>query len=63
MIIEACRRLGVEPSESVYVGDELVDAMAGTGAGVAGIVIVSNEPDVSGYSAVVIDSVAEIGAG
>jgi len=63
MIVEACRRLGVEPSESVYVGDELVDAIAGTGAGLAGIVIVSHEPDVSGYSAVVIDSVADIRAG
>jgi len=63
MIIEACNRVNMKPGESVYVGDELVDAIAGTGAGVAGIVIVSHEPDVSGYSAVVIDSVAGIRAG
>ena len=62
MIIEACKRLGVKPGDSVYVGDELVDAIAGTGAGVAGIVIVSPEPDVSKYTELVIDSVAGIRA-
>jgi len=60
MIIEACNRLGVVPSESVYVGDELVDAIAGTRAGVAEIIIVSPEPDVSDYTQLVIDSVANI---
>ena len=63
MIIEACRRLDVSPCESIYVGDELVDAIAGTSAGVAGIVIVSHEPDVSEYSVLVIDSVADIRTG
>ena len=60
LIIEACRRVGLKPSMSVYVGDELVDAVAGTGAGVAGIVIVSSVPDVSGYTDLVVGSVADI---
>ena len=62
MIIEACRRLGVEPSNSVYVGDEFVDAVAATRAGCAGVVIVSRLPDVSEYTEYVLDSVAEIRA-
>jgi phosphoglycolate phosphatase-like HAD superfamily hydrolase len=63
MIIEACRRLDMNPCETVYVGDELVDAIAGTSAGVAGIVIVSHEPDVSKYTEIVVDSVADIRTG
>ena len=62
MIVEACRRLRVDPSDSVYVGDELVDAVAGDAAGVAGIVIVSDEPDVSAYTSIVTESVASIKA-
>lgn len=60
MIIESCNRLGVDPADSVYVGDELVDAAAGAAAGVAGIIIVSHEPDVSAYTKLVVDSVAPI---
>jgi phosphoglycolate phosphatase len=63
MIIEACSRLGVKPSDSVYVGDELVDAVAATRAGCAGVVIVSSEPDVSEYDAFIVDSVADINVG
>ena len=62
MILEACNRVGVDPGDSVYVGDELVDAIAGTAAGVAGIIMVSHRPDVSAYSVQVLDSVAHIGA-
>jgi len=62
MIVEACRRLGVDPGDSVYVGDELVDAMAGDVAGVTGIIIVSDEPDVSPYTSIVAESVACIRA-
>jgi phosphoglycolate phosphatase-like HAD superfamily hydrolase len=60
MIIEACKRVGVDPVDSVYVGDEIVDAVAGTAAGLAGIIIVSHTPDVSGYTEHVVDSVAYI---
>ena len=63
MIIEACSRLGVDPGDTVYVGDELVDAIAATRAGCAGVVIVSREPDVSEYDAFVVDSVADIKVG
>jgi phosphoglycolate phosphatase len=62
MIIEACRRLGVETCDSVYVGDEYVDAVAGTAAGVARVIIVSHEPDVSEYTSHVLDSAAYIKA-
>ena len=58
MILEACDRLDVFPSEAVYVGDELVDAIAGSSAGVTEIIIVSREPDVSAFTELVIDSVA-----
>jgi phosphoglycolate phosphatase len=60
MILEACRRLEIDPGDSVYVGDELVDAVAGKAAGVAGIVIVSDESDVSQYSSLLAESVAQI---
>jgi HAD superfamily hydrolase (TIGR01662 family) len=60
MIFEACKRLDVDPCESVYVGDELVDAVAGTRAGCIGVVIVSREVDVSKYTDLVLNSVTEI---
>lgn len=60
MIFEACSRLSIKPKDTVYVGDELVDAIASTRAGCAGVIIVSGEPDVSGYDAIVLESVAEI---
>ncbi|MCW4013691.1 MAG: HAD family hydrolase [Candidatus Bathyarchaeota archaeon] len=63
MIIEACSRLDVAPSDSVYVGDELVDAIAATRANCAGVVIVSREPDVSEYTEFVVDSIADIRVG
>ena len=56
MIIEACKQMKIDPSETIYVGDELVDAIAGTRAGVNTIIIVSKEPDVSQYTELVIDS-------
>lgn len=58
MLFEACNRLGVVPSEAVYVGDELVDAIAGSSAGMTGIILVSREPDVSSFTELVVDSVA-----
>ena len=61
MILETCRRAGVDPSDSVYVGDELVDAIAGTAAGVAGVIMVDHGPDVSAYTRYIVDSVAYIG--
>lgn len=34
MLLEACRRLGVQPEETVYVGDMIVDVQAGKAAGI-----------------------------
>jgi phosphoglycolate phosphatase len=34
MLLEACRRLGVTPAETVYVGDMIVDVQAGKAAGI-----------------------------
>ena len=34
MLLEACRRLGIPPSDAVYVGDMAVDVHTGKAAGV-----------------------------
>jgi len=34
MLLEACRRMGLAPSEAVYVGDMTVDVLAGNAAGI-----------------------------
>jgi phosphoglycolate phosphatase len=34
MLLEACRRLGVAPKETVYIGDMIVDVQAGKAAGI-----------------------------
>jgi len=62
MILEACKRAGVDPGEAVYVGDELVDAVAGRAAGVAGVIMVNREPEVSAYTRLIVNSVAHIDA-
>ncbi|MFW9835575.1 MAG: HAD family hydrolase [Candidatus Thorarchaeota archaeon] len=62
MILEACRRAGVDPGEAVYVGDELVDAIAGKAAGVAGVIIVKRGSDISAYTRYVLDSVVYLKA-
>jgi len=41
---EAARRLGVEPDRLLYVGDSWVDAEAARSAGVAGVVLVGEQP-------------------
>jgi len=43
-LTEAARRMGVEPSQMLYVGDSWVDAAAGQAAGVAGTVLVDDPP-------------------
>jgi phosphoglycolate phosphatase len=63
MILAACERLGVPPEEAVYVGDEVVDAVAGRAAGVREVVVVNAEDDVSRYTRNVVDSVAGIKTG
>jgi phosphoglycolate phosphatase len=63
MILAACERLGVPPEEAVYVGDEVVDAVAGRAARVRDVVVVNAEDDVSRYTSHVVDSVACIRAG
>lgn len=62
MILEACRRAGIDPGEAVYVGDEVVDAIAGKAAGVAGVIMVEYKPEASKYKVYLVDSVAQIGA-
>jgi phosphoglycolate phosphatase len=42
-LIEAARRLGVDPRQMLYVGDSWVDAAAGAAAGVAGTVLVGDQ--------------------
>ena len=42
-LIEAARRLGLEPARLLYVGDSWVDAEAGRAAGVAGVVLVGEQ--------------------
>ncbi len=63
MILEACKRAGIDPCDTVYVGDEVVDAIAGKAAGVAGVIMVNRRPDASAYTCYVVDSVAYIGTG
>jgi phosphoglycolate phosphatase len=60
MILEACEMLGVEPSRTIYVGDQPTDADAGRRAGVAIVILVGDhEPAASGAD-IVLKSVAEL---
>ena len=43
-LLEAARRLGVEPVRLLYVGDSWVDAEAARAAGTAGVVLVGEQP-------------------
>lgn len=63
MILEGCRRAGFDPCDAVYVGDEIVDAIAGNAAGVAGVIVLNRRLDVSKYSKYVLDSVVDIKVG
>ena len=57
-LIEAGRRLGVEPARLLYVGDSWVDAEAGRAAGVAGVVLVGDQPpDTSILATVVVPGI------
>lgn len=60
MIYEACKRLGVQPMNAVYVGDEQADAAAGSAAGVRAIVIVGCDPVSSEYCFYRLGSAANI---
>jgi phosphoglycolate phosphatase len=62
MIQEACRRVGVTAGDTVYVGDEPVDAAAGSSAGVKAVVIVGDDADPFGIRVYRLDSVAKIHA-
>ena len=60
-LIEVARRLGVEPARLLYVGDSWVDAEAARAAGVAGIVLVGNQPpDTSVLATVVVPGIDSI---
>ena len=57
-LIEAARRLRVEPARLLYVGDSWVDAEAGRAAGVAGVVLVGDQPpDTSILATVVVPGI------
>ncbi len=57
-LLEAARRLGVEPGRMLYVGDSWVDAAAGEAAGVAGTVLVGRQSDeIAQMASVVVPSV------
>jgi phosphoglycolate phosphatase len=60
MILAACEILGVEPSRTIYVGDQPTDVDAGRRASVAMVILVGDhEPAASGAD-VVLKSVAEL---
>jgi phosphoglycolate phosphatase-like HAD superfamily hydrolase len=63
MILAACERVGVRPGDAVYVGDEVADAAAGRAAGVAAVIAVNPEGDVSRFTRIVVESVARIRVG
>ena len=57
-LIEAGRRLRVEPARLLYVGDSWVDAEAGRAARVAGVVLVGDQPpDTSILATVVVPGI------
>jgi phosphoglycolate phosphatase len=53
-LTEAARRLGVEPIRLLYVGDSWVDAEAAKAAGVAGVVLVGEQPPSTSLLATVV---------
>jgi phosphoglycolate phosphatase len=53
-LFEAARRLGVEPLRLLYVGDSWVDAEAARAAGVAGVVLVGEQPPETSLLATVV---------
>lgn len=57
-LLEAARRLGVQPRQMLYVGDSWVDAAAGEAAAVAGTVLVGEQsPEMRGLASVVVPGV------
>jgi phosphoglycolate phosphatase-like HAD superfamily hydrolase len=57
-LIEAARRMGVNPARVLYVGDSWVDAAAGVAAGVAGTVLVGDPaPEARELASVVVPAV------
>lgn len=63
MLLAACERMGVQPGDAVYVGDEVADAAAGQAASLAAVIAVNPEGDVSRYTRLVVNSVASIRTG
>jgi len=53
-LLEAARRLGVEPLRLLYVGDSWVDAEAARAAGIAGVVLVGEQPTETSLLATVV---------
>jgi HAD superfamily hydrolase (TIGR01549 family) len=60
-LLEVARRLSLDPSRMLYVGDSWVDAEAGRAAGVAGTVLVGEvSPEVAGLASVVVPAVDDL---
>jgi phosphoglycolate phosphatase len=53
-LLEAARRLGVDPVRLLYVGDSWVDAEAALAAGIAGVVLVGEQPTETSLLATVV---------
>ena len=61
-LLEAARRLGMEPVRLLYVGDSWVDAEAARTAGIAGVVLVGEQPpETSLLATVVVPSIDSLG--
>jgi phosphoglycolate phosphatase-like HAD superfamily hydrolase len=60
MILLACRKLDVEPMDTVYIGDEETDVLAGNSANVKATIIVNVDKDVLDRDQCKIDSVTKI---
>lgn len=61
MILLACRRVGVDPGETVFVGDSPEDMLAGKRAGVRALISVNNPDErVRGAADYALDSVGDI---
>jgi HAD superfamily hydrolase (TIGR01549 family) len=60
MILIACEKVGVNPNDAIYVGDETEDVESGVLAGVKAVLFLNEEFNASKHNAFVIDSLSRI---